>query len=147
MKELKALTKAADVSCAACMRPDPKLPAFSMGPPLRVAQALLQSLAVLLPFLLTCPPPPIPRPPKTVQSADLDTDRIPKKQTILQQIASNSPDLPAAFKQYGVAFRKDQGRPAPAGLSLQQTLDQASVKRLIGEYGEISPKAFAASCE
>ena len=129
------------------MRPDPKVPAFSMETPLRVAQALLQSLAVLLPFLLTCPPPPTPAPPETVQSADLDADRIPKKQNILQQMASNSPDLPAAFKKYGAAMRKDTGRPAQAGLSLQQKLDQASVKHLIGECCEFILQAFAASCE
>ena len=117
-----------------------------METPLRVAQALLQSLAVLLPFLLTCPPP-TPGPPKTVQSADLDADRIPKQPTILQQTALSSPDLPAAFKEHGVALRKDKGRFLPAGLSLHQKLDQASVKRLIGECGQISLKAFAASCE
>ncbi len=107
MKQLKALTKAADVCCAAGMRPDPALPAFSMEPPLRVAQALLQSLAVLLPFLLTCPPP-----------------------------------THAAFKEHSVAFRTDKGRPVPARLSLQQKLDQASVKRLIGERREVTLKAF-----
>ncbi len=133
MKQVKALTKAADVCSAARMRPDPKLPAFSMEPPLRVAQALLQSLAVLLPFLLTCLPP-TPHPPKTVQSADLNTDKT-AKQTVLQHLASSSPDLPAAF-------RMDKGRPVPARLSLQQKLDQSSVKRLIGERRKFTLKAF-----
>lgn len=117
------------IQLAARMRPDPALPAFSMETPLRVAQALLQALAVLLPFLLTCPPP-TPSPPKPVQSPDLDVDRPAKQPTILEQIIANSPSLPDAYKHH-VGSHKNTGRPLPAGLPLQQKFDQASVQRLI----------------
>ena len=141
MKQLRTLTTLPDVCSAARMRPDPDLPAFSMETPLRVAQALLQALAVLLPFLLTCPPP-TPSPPKPVQSPDLDVDRPAKQPTILEQIIANSPSLPDAYKHH-VGSHKNTGRPLPAGLPLQQKFDQASVQRLIGECSETSLKAFA----
>jgi len=112
-----------------------------MEAPLRVAQALLQSLAVLLPVLLRTH-----RHPKTLQTADLasDADRTAQRQMVQHLMASNSQRLPAAFKeQRGALRRKNSGRPEPAGLPLQLKLDQASVRDLIGDCCEISLKAFA----
>ncbi len=121
------------------MRPDPDLPAFSMEVPLRIGQALLQSLGLLLPLLLKTH-----RHPNTPQTADLarDADRTAQRQMLQHKMDSNSQRVPAAFKeQCGTPRRKNSGRPVPAGAPLQLKLDQASIRDLIGECCQISLKA------
>ncbi len=131
MKQLKALTKAAIVCSAARMRPDPDLPAFSMEAPLRVAQALLQYLALLISALRQRH-----QEARMIQSVALSAskrrERSPQ-QDVQQQLTSKVVAAAIAKEISRASYHEEHGRPVPAGLPLQLKLNEANIKDLVGE--------------
>lgn len=141
VKHLKTLTKAADVCSAACMWPDPDLPAFSMAPPPTVAQALLQYLALLLSALRQKL-----QEAKMIQSVALSALRRAERTRLKkqEQLATN---LVAAALVKGLSrapYQEVHGRPVPAGLPLHLKLTEPTVKDLVGEIVAVAP--FGSAC-
>jgi len=123
------------------MRPDPKLPAFSMEAPLRVAQALLQSLAVLMSALRQRH-----EQARLIQSVALSASKKRERnpqQNVQQQLTSK---VMAAAVTKGISrasYREERGRPVPAGLPLHLKLTEAAVKDLVGEFVAVAPSGSA----
>ena len=132
MKQLKALTALPDVCSAARMRPDPDLPAFSMAPPARVAQALLQYLALLLSALCQRH-----LESRMIQSFALSASRRAERtaqQGVQQKLTSTLVAAAVAKELSHAPYREMHGRPVPAGLPLQLKLNEATVKDFVGEF-------------
>ena len=131
----------ADVCSAARMRPEPALPAFSMAPPARVAQALLQYLALLLSALRQRL-----HEAKILQSVALSTVRRAERTVLERQQQLTTNWLAAAVdKELSHAPYQDMhGRTVPAGLPLQLKLTEPTVKDLVGEFVAVAP--FGSAC-
>ncbi len=131
MKQLNALTKAADLLSAAHMRPDPDLPAFSMETPLRVAQALMQHLALLLSALRQ-----LLQEFRCIQSAafaaSIGSERPPQLD-VQQQLTSAVVAAAHAKEISRPSYYEERGRPVPAKLPLHFKLIEANIKEFVGE--------------
>ena len=141
MKQLKALTKAADVCSAARMRPDPDLPAFSLAPPPRVARALLQYLALLMSALCQRH-----QEARVIQSVALSASKRRERtsqQDVQQQLTSKVVAAAIAKEISRASYHEEHGRPVPAGLPLQLKLNEANIKDLVGEFVAVAPSGSA----
>ncbi|DBA88769.1 TPA: hypothetical protein ACH3X1_004186 [Trebouxia sp. C0004] len=115
------------VELAARMRPDPDSPAFSQAPPLRLAQALLQYLALLLSALRQRH-----QEARLIQSVALSASRRAERNADVQQQLTSELVAAAVAKELSRApYREVRGRPVPAGLPLQLKLNEATVKDLV----------------
>ena len=141
MKQLKALTKAAIVCSAARMRPDPDLPAFSMEAPLRVAQALMQYLALLISALRQRH-----QEARMIQSVALSAskrrERSPQ-QDVQQQLTSKVVAAAIAQEVSCASHHEERGRPVPARLPLQLKLNEVNIKNLVGEFVAVAFSGIA----
>ena len=124
MKQLKALTNAADVCFAARMRPDPDLPAFSMDAPHRVAQALMQYLALLISALRQRR-----EEVKMIQSFASKRRQLDGQQRLTSKVVESA----IAKETFCAPYHEECGRPVPAGLPLCLKLDEANIKEFVGE--------------
>ena len=129
-RQMKVLTPLPDVYPAACMRPDPDLPSFSMAPPPRVAQAILQYLASLLSALCQRH-----QEARMVQSVALSASRRQRtpQQEMQQQLTSKMVAVDALAQETSHAsYHEVRGRLVPAGLPLLVKLNEAGIKDLAG---------------
>ncbi|KAL0054762.1 hypothetical protein WJX82_002004 [Trebouxia sp. C0006] len=117
------------VELAARLRPDPDLHAFSMEPPLRVAQALMQYLAVLLSALRQRQ-----EEARMIQSVALSAskrrERTPQ-QDVQQQLTSKVVAAAIAQEVSCASYHEERGRPVPARLPLQLKLNEVNIKNLV----------------
>ena len=128
MKQLKALTKIAVACCAARMRPDPHLPAFSMAPPARVARALLQYLALLITTLCQKH-----QEIRTIKSVALSRRERTPQHKLQQQFHSEVVAAVEAHEVSRASYHEERGRPVPAKLPLRFKLIEANIKEFVGE--------------
>ncbi len=129
-KQLKALTTVPDVCSAARMRPDPDLPAFSMESPARVAQALMQYLALLISTLRQRH-----QEIRMIHSVALSASRRERnpQQEFQQQLNSKVVAAAVAKEVSRASYHEMRGRPVPAKLPLHFKLIEANIKDFVGE--------------
>ncbi len=110
------------------MRPDPDLPAFSMEPPAKVAQALLQYLALLISTLCKRH-----QEVRTIQSVALSRRERTPQQKFQQQLNSELVAAIVANEVSRASYHEKRGRPVPAKLPLQFKMIEPNIKEFVGK--------------